>query len=46
MPAETPTSNDLISCDGIGGYDLSDQAKDGPTKFALMAYSSRSSNFE
>nr|GEW48389.1 retrovirus-related Pol polyprotein from transposon TNT 1-94 [Tanacetum cinerariifolium] len=30
----------------IGGYDWSDQAEDGPTKFALMAYSSTSSNCE
>nr|GEX90597.1 ribonuclease H-like domain-containing protein [Tanacetum cinerariifolium] len=30
----------------LGGYDLSDQAEDGPTNFALMAYSSTSSNSE
>nr|GEY10052.1 hypothetical protein [Tanacetum cinerariifolium] len=36
----------LVSCDGLGGYDWSDQAKEGPTNFALMAYSSTSSNFE
>nr|GEY37164.1 hypothetical protein [Tanacetum cinerariifolium] len=40
------TSAALVSCDGLGGYDWSDQAKDGPTNFALMAYSSTSSNFE
>ncbi|GJR50503.1 ribonuclease H-like domain-containing protein [Tanacetum coccineum] len=42
---ETTTSNDLVSCDG-SGYDWSDQAEEGPTNFALMAYSSTSSNSE
>ncbi|GJS87481.1 putative ribonuclease H-like domain-containing protein [Tanacetum coccineum] len=37
------TSNALVSCDG-SGYDWSDQAEEGPTNFALMAYSSTSSN--
>nr|GEV55869.1 ribonuclease H-like domain-containing protein [Tanacetum cinerariifolium] len=46
VPVETPASSALVSCDGLGGYDWSDQAKDGPTNFALMAYSSTSSNFE
>ncbi|GJT68493.1 ribonuclease H-like domain-containing protein [Tanacetum coccineum] len=46
MPVETTTSNALISCDGLGDYDWSDQAEEGPTNFALMAYSSTSSNFE
>ncbi|GKA17154.1 hypothetical protein Tco_0696991, partial [Tanacetum coccineum] len=46
VPVETTTSNALISCDGFGGYDWSDQAKEGPTNFALMAYSSTSSNSE
>ncbi|GKB04706.1 putative ribonuclease H-like domain-containing protein [Tanacetum coccineum] len=36
--------NALISCDGLGDYDWSDQAEEGPTNFALMAYSSTSSN--
>ncbi|GKF62239.1 hypothetical protein Tco_0182293 [Tanacetum coccineum] len=44
MPVETTTSNALISCDGFGDYDWSDQAKEGPTNFALMAYSFTSSN--
>ncbi|GJT11962.1 retrovirus-related pol polyprotein from transposon TNT 1-94 [Tanacetum coccineum] len=44
MPVETTTSNALISCDGLGDYDWSDQAEEGPTNFALMAYSSTSSN--
>nr|GFB51721.1 ribonuclease H-like domain-containing protein [Tanacetum cinerariifolium] len=34
----------LVSSEGLGGYDCSDQAKDGPANFALMAYSSISSN--
>ncbi|GKF85627.1 hypothetical protein Tco_0253454 [Tanacetum coccineum] len=41
---ETTTSNALISCDCLGDYDWSDQAEEGPTNFALMAYSSTSSN--
>ncbi|GJT45276.1 ribonuclease H-like domain-containing protein [Tanacetum coccineum] len=37
---EETTSNVLVSqCDGFG-YDWSDQIEDGPTNFALMAYSS------
>ncbi|GJY91406.1 hypothetical protein Tco_0506602 [Tanacetum coccineum] len=44
VPVETTTSNDLISCDGLGDYDWSDQAEEGPTNFALMAYSSTSYN--
>ncbi|GJR83558.1 hypothetical protein Tco_0154343 [Tanacetum coccineum] len=42
---ETTTSNALMSCDGAG-YDCSDHAEEGPTNFALMAYSSTSSNSE
>ncbi|GJZ23322.1 hypothetical protein Tco_0560781, partial [Tanacetum coccineum] len=38
--------NALISCDGLGDYDWSDQAEEGPTNFVLMAYSSTSSNSE
>ncbi|GKD99656.1 ribonuclease H-like domain-containing protein, partial [Tanacetum coccineum] len=45
VPVETTTFNALVSCDGFG-FDLSDQAEEGPTKFALMAYSSISSNFK
>ncbi|GJU03276.1 ribonuclease H-like domain-containing protein [Tanacetum coccineum] len=45
VPVETTTSNALVSCDGTG-YDWSDQAEEGPTNFALMAYSATSSNFE
>ncbi|GJW55547.1 ribonuclease H-like domain-containing protein, partial [Tanacetum coccineum] len=46
MPIQITTSNDLISCDGFGGYDWSDHAEEGPTNYALMAYSSFSSDFE
>ncbi|GJV44721.1 ribonuclease H-like domain-containing protein [Tanacetum coccineum] len=46
VPIETTTSNALISCDGLGGYDWSDQAVEGPTNYALMAYSSSSSDSE
>ncbi|GJY13691.1 putative ribonuclease H-like domain-containing protein [Tanacetum coccineum] len=46
VPVETNTSNALISCDGLGGYDWSNQAEEGPTNFALIAYSSTSSNSE
>ncbi|GKD60129.1 ribonuclease H-like domain-containing protein, partial [Tanacetum coccineum] len=35
MLVEITTSNALMSCDG-SGYDWSDQAEEGPTKFALM----------
>ncbi|GJW36499.1 putative ribonuclease H-like domain-containing protein [Tanacetum coccineum] len=37
MPVETSTSIALVSCDGLGGYEWSDQAKKGPN-YALMAY--------
>ncbi|GJS32619.1 reverse transcriptase domain-containing protein [Tanacetum coccineum] len=44
VPVEETTSNALVSqCDSFG-YDWSDQAKEGPTNFALMAYSSTSSS--
>nr|GEV08683.1 uncharacterized mitochondrial protein AtMg00810-like [Tanacetum cinerariifolium] len=46
VPVETHASTTLVSCDGLGGYDWSDQAEDGPTNFVLMAYSSISSNSE
>ncbi|GJU52503.1 ribonuclease H-like domain-containing protein [Tanacetum coccineum] len=42
---ETPTENDLIAQDRIGGYDWSYQAKEEhPTNFALMAYTSSGSS--
>nr|GEU46431.1 putative ribonuclease H-like domain-containing protein [Tanacetum cinerariifolium] len=40
---ETPASTVLVSCDGLGGYDWSDQAEEGPN-YALMAYTSSSSD--
>nr|GEW53233.1 hypothetical protein [Tanacetum cinerariifolium] len=46
VPVETPASSALVSCDGLRGYDYTDQAKDGPTNFALLAYYSTSSNSE
>nr|GEV53406.1 hypothetical protein [Tanacetum cinerariifolium] len=46
VPVETPASAALVSCDRLGGYDWSDQAEEGPTNFALMAYSSTSYNSE
>ncbi|GJV32969.1 putative ribonuclease H-like domain-containing protein [Tanacetum coccineum] len=45
VPVETTTSTALVSCDGLGGYDWSYQAKEGPN-YALMAYSSSSSDSE
>ncbi|GJT15136.1 ribonuclease H-like domain-containing protein [Tanacetum coccineum] len=35
VPVETTTSTALVSCDGLGGYDWSDQAEEGPN-YALM----------
>ncbi|GJS04082.1 ribonuclease H-like domain-containing protein [Tanacetum coccineum] len=44
VPVEETTLNALVSqCDGFG-YDWSNQPEEGPTNFALMAYSSISSN--
>ncbi|GJW90071.1 hypothetical protein Tco_0167624 [Tanacetum coccineum] len=37
-PLETSTSTTLVSCDGLGGYDWSDQAEEGP-KICIMAFS-------
>nr|GEY27215.1 hypothetical protein [Tanacetum cinerariifolium] len=45
VPVETPSSATLVSCDGLGSYDWSDQTEDSPTNFALMAYSSTTSKF-
>nr|GEW72872.1 hypothetical protein [Tanacetum cinerariifolium] len=42
---ETSVSIDLVSCDGLGGYDLSDQAEEGPN-YTLMAFTSSSSDDE
>ncbi|GJV03622.1 hypothetical protein Tco_1337191 [Tanacetum coccineum] len=45
VSVETSTSTALVSCDGLGGYDWSDQVEEGPN-YALMAYSSSSSDSE
>ncbi|GKF61166.1 hypothetical protein Tco_0181220, partial [Tanacetum coccineum] len=45
VPVEISTSIALVSCNGLGGYDWSDQAKEGPN-YALMAFSSSSSDSE
>ncbi|GJR02511.1 putative ribonuclease H-like domain-containing protein [Tanacetum coccineum] len=43
VPMKTYTSTALVSCDGLGGYDWSDQAEEGPN-YALMAFSSSNSD--
>nr|GEU28947.1 retrovirus-related Pol polyprotein from transposon TNT 1-94 [Tanacetum cinerariifolium] len=43
VPVETTNSTALVSCDGLGGYDWSDQAEERPN-YALMALSSSSSD--
>ncbi|GJT36487.1 ribonuclease H-like domain-containing protein, partial [Tanacetum coccineum] len=45
VPVETSTSIALVSYDGLGGYEWSDQAEEGHN-YALMAYSSSSSDSE
>nr|GEY38927.1 hypothetical protein [Tanacetum cinerariifolium] len=45
VPVETTNSSALVFYDGLGGYDWSDQAKEGPN-YALMSYSTLSSDFE
>ncbi|GKD12250.1 retrovirus-related pol polyprotein from transposon TNT 1-94, partial [Tanacetum coccineum] len=45
VPMETSTSITLVSCDGLGGYDWSDEAEEGPN-YALMAFSSSSPDSE
>nr|GFA09495.1 putative ribonuclease H-like domain-containing protein [Tanacetum cinerariifolium] len=45
VPVKTTNSLALVSCYGLGGYDWSDQAKDGPN-YVLIAYSTSSSNSE
>ncbi|GJX86101.1 hypothetical protein Tco_0336875 [Tanacetum coccineum] len=45
VPVETSTSTALVSCDGLGRYDWSDQAEEGPN-YALMAFLSLSSDSE
>nr|GEW30825.1 uncharacterized mitochondrial protein AtMg00810-like [Tanacetum cinerariifolium] len=43
VPVETHASTALVSCDGLGGYDWSDQVEEG-LNYALMAYTSTSSD--
>nr|GEY65042.1 ribonuclease H-like domain-containing protein [Tanacetum cinerariifolium] len=43
VPVETSTSTYLVSCDGLGGYNWSDLAEEGPN-YALMAFLSSSSD--
>nr|GEW20337.1 hypothetical protein [Tanacetum cinerariifolium] len=40
---ETSTSTALVLCNGLGGYDWSDEAEEGPN-YTLMAFSSSSSD--
>nr|GEW66014.1 hypothetical protein [Tanacetum cinerariifolium] len=45
IPVETSPSNALVSqCDGVGSYDWSYQAEEEPANYALMAFSSSSSD--
>nr|GFA78103.1 hypothetical protein [Tanacetum cinerariifolium] len=44
VPVHKTTSNALVSQYDALGYDWSNQAKDGPTNFALMAYTFSSSS--
>nr|GEU92380.1 ribonuclease H-like domain-containing protein [Tanacetum cinerariifolium] len=41
---KTPNSSGLVPCNGLGGYDWSDHAKEGLTNYALMAYSTSSAS--
>ncbi|GJV44999.1 putative ribonuclease H-like domain-containing protein [Tanacetum coccineum] len=45
VPMETSTSIALVSCDGLGRYDWSDQAEEGPN-YVLMAFSSSNPDLE
>ncbi|GJQ95215.1 hypothetical protein Tco_0006354 [Tanacetum coccineum] len=45
VPVEISTSTTLVTCDGLGGYDCSDQVEEGPN-YALMAFSSSSPDSE
>nr|GEV37723.1 hypothetical protein [Tanacetum cinerariifolium] len=42
VPVEASASTALVSCDGLGGYDWSDQAEEGPN-YEFMAFSSSNS---
>nr|GEV14390.1 ribonuclease H-like domain-containing protein [Tanacetum cinerariifolium] len=43
VPVETHASIALVSCDGLGGYNCSNQAEEGPN-YTLMAYTSLTSD--
>nr|GEY52463.1 hypothetical protein [Tanacetum cinerariifolium] len=45
VPVETSTFIALVSCEGLGGYDWSDHAEEGPN-YALMVFSSLNSGSE
>nr|GEU41593.1 hypothetical protein [Tanacetum cinerariifolium] len=45
VPVKTSTSTALMLCDGLGGYDWSDHAEEGPN-YVLMAFSSLSSDLK
>nr|GEW98556.1 hypothetical protein [Tanacetum cinerariifolium] len=45
VPMETFTSTALVSCDGLGGYEWSDHAEEGPN-YKLMAFSSSCSDLK
>nr|GEY29347.1 retrovirus-related Pol polyprotein from transposon TNT 1-94 [Tanacetum cinerariifolium] len=45
VPVEITNSTDLVSCDGLGEYDWSDQAEEGPN-YALMTLSLTSSDLK
>nr|GEW30035.1 hypothetical protein [Tanacetum cinerariifolium] len=45
IPVELSTSNALVSqCDGVGSYDWSFQAKEEPTNYAIMTFTSSGSS--
>ncbi|GJS17022.1 ribonuclease H-like domain-containing protein [Tanacetum coccineum] len=44
VPVEISTSTALVSCDGLGGYDWSDQAEEGPNYFSSSSSDSEVSN--
>ncbi|GKD34591.1 ribonuclease H-like domain-containing protein [Tanacetum coccineum] len=48
VPVETTTSNALISCDGLGDYDWSDQAEEGleSVEARLLVYKKNESVYE
>ncbi|GJZ73232.1 hypothetical protein Tco_0637378 [Tanacetum coccineum] len=38
VPMETSTSTALVLCDGLGGYDWSDQAEEGPNRTGAILF--------